>query len=47
MVSALSVPSTGRNRKYMFALAPRFNYADVAGVEEVDEMLRGEPFHAF
>jgi len=37
----------GRNRKYVFALPPRANYADLAGVEEVDEILRHAPLHPF
>lgn len=37
----------GRNRKYVFALPPRANYADLAGVEEVDDILRHGPLHPF
>jgi len=33
----------GRNRKYVFALPPRFNEAEVAGVEEVNQILQHDP----
>jgi len=33
----------GRNRKYVFTLPPRANYPDLAGVEDVDDILRHGP----
>jgi hypothetical protein len=33
----------GRNRKYVFTLPPRANYPDLAGVEEVDDILKHGP----
>lgn len=37
----------GRNSKYVFALPPRYNYADANGIEEVVNIIRGGPLHAF
>lgn len=37
----------GRNAKYVFALPPRFDYADIDGREEVGEILQHHPLHAF
>jgi hypothetical protein len=37
----------GRNAKYVFALPPRYNYADVDGVEEVNEIFQHDPLHPF
>ncbi|MFZ0770009.1 MAG: hypothetical protein WCA49_05805 [Candidatus Sulfotelmatobacter sp.] len=37
----------GRNRKYVFALPPRFNEGDVAGVEEVNQILQHDPLRPF
>jgi hypothetical protein len=38
----------GRNRKYVFALAPRLHEnSDVAGIEDVNEILRHDPLHPF
>jgi len=37
----------GRNRKYAFALPPRFDETDGPGVREVDEILQHEPFHPY
>jgi hypothetical protein len=46
--AATFVPNElGRNRKYVFALPPRSNYADSAGMDEVDEILRHGPLHPF
>lgn len=45
VVSAAPFPpeEIGRNRKYVFALPPRFSYDELDGVEEVLEILRGTP----
>jgi hypothetical protein len=43
----ISPVGLGRNRKYVFALPPRSNYADAAGMEEVDDILRHSPLHPF
>lgn len=37
----------GRNRRYVFALPPRYNYGFLTGWEEVDEMMKHDPLHAF
>jgi len=37
----------GRNSKYVFALPARYNYAFQAGFEEVDNILKTIPLHAF
>lgn len=37
----------GRNRKYVFALAPRSDNNNVAGVDEVNEILRYDPLRPF
>jgi hypothetical protein len=37
----------GRNSRYVFALPPRFNYADVIGVEEVNNIIFNDPLHGF
>jgi hypothetical protein len=37
----------GSNAKYVFALPARFDYADVAGVQEVDEIIQHDPLHPF
>jgi hypothetical protein len=37
----------GRNSKYVFALPPRFDYADIDGRQEVGEILQHHPLHAF
>jgi hypothetical protein len=37
----------GCNAKYVFALPPRFDYADMDGREEVGEILQHYPLHAF
>jgi hypothetical protein len=49
IVSAAPVgPSElGRNSKYVFALPPRFDYADIDGRQEVGEILQHHPLHAF
>jgi hypothetical protein len=48
IVSAAGVgPSEiGRNRKYVFALPPRFADVDVEGVQEVLDIVTGHPLHA-
>ena len=33
----------GRNRTYVFALPPRFDYAFPTGYEEVEEILKSKP----
>ena len=33
----------GRNIKYVFALPPRFNYAFIAGWQEVDDIIQRHP----
>jgi hypothetical protein len=35
----------GRNAKYVFALPPRYNYADAEGIEEVNEIMQSNPLH--
>lgn len=38
----------GHNRRYVFAIPPRYNYAFLEGYEEVDQILRRKDFfHAF
>jgi hypothetical protein len=37
----------GRNRKYVFALPPRYNYADAIGIEEVGEIVSQHPLRSF
>src|SRR5580704_2368846 len=41
--AAIGAGELGRNRKYVFALPPRYSNADVAGVKEVDEIFRHSP----
>lgn len=36
----------GHNRKYVFALPPRYNYADAKGIEEVGRIIRSHSLHA-
>jgi hypothetical protein len=36
-----------RNQKYVFALPPRYNYADVDGIEEVKKIIDSDPLHPF
>lgn len=45
LVSAAPIgPSElGRNRRYVFALPPRFDYAFPTGYEEVEQILRSKP----
>ena len=35
----------GRNRRYVFALPARYNYAFPTGYEEVEQILRSNPLH--
>jgi hypothetical protein len=35
----------GRNRKHVFALPPRFDYAFPTGYEEVEQIVAGKPLH--
>jgi hypothetical protein len=46
-VSASPIPPSelGRNRRYVFALPPRFDYAFPTGYEEVEQILTGKPLH--
>ncbi|HEY6446800.1 MAG TPA: hypothetical protein VIY53_10095 [Acidobacteriaceae bacterium] len=37
----------GRNRKYVFALPPRYNIDEDHGYREVIEILNGHPLHPF
>jgi len=37
----------GRNTRYVFALPARYNFANPAGVEEVEKILEGNPLKAF
>lgn len=36
----------GRNRRYVFALPPRFDYAFPTGYEEVEQIVAGKPLHS-
>lgn len=36
----------GRNRKYVFGLPPRYNYAFPPGYQEVEQILRSKPLDA-
>ena len=36
----------GRNKKYVFALPPRFDYAFPTGYEEVEVILRSKALHS-
>ena len=35
----------GRNRRYVFALPPRYDYAFPTGYEEVEQIMRSHPLH--
>lgn len=37
----------GRNRKYVFALPPRYSYDENHGYEEVIKIMERRPLHAF
>jgi hypothetical protein len=37
----------GRNKRYVFALPPRYENIDLPGVEEVRLIMRGKPLQAF
>jgi hypothetical protein len=37
----------GQNSKYVFGLPPRYNFAFPTGYEEVEEILKHDPLHAF
>jgi hypothetical protein len=37
----------GRNGKYVFALPARYNFSFPEGFEEVEEIIKSKPFHAF
>lgn len=36
----------GRNHKYVLALPARYNFTDLPGLEEVDQIVRGKSLHA-
>ncbi len=36
----------GRNEKYIFALPAHYNFAFPVGYEEVNDIIKGKPFHA-
>jgi hypothetical protein len=48
LVSAAPVgPSEiARNKRYVFALPPRWNYDELSGVDEANQILAGHPLHA-
>ena len=37
----------GRNKKYVFAIPARYNFAYLTGFEEVDQIIKGDNFQAF
>jgi hypothetical protein len=37
----------GRNEKFVFGLPARYNFAYPTGFEEVDQIIQGNPLHAF
>lgn len=37
----------GRNKKYVFAIPARYNFAYLIGFEEVDQIIRGDNFFTF
>ncbi len=47
LVSAAPVPPTelGRNTTYVFALPPRYDYAELPGFQEVEAIVAGNPLH--
>lgn len=49
IVSAAPIPPSelGRNRRYVFALPPRYNFAFPTGYEEVETILQGKPLRGF
>jgi len=46
-VASFGPVELGRNRKYVFALAPRSTNSGVTGVEEVNEILQHDPLRPF
>jgi bla regulator protein blaR1 len=48
-VSAAPFPPSelGRNKRYVFAIPPRYDYAFPDGYLEVEEIMRGNPLKAF
>jgi hypothetical protein len=48
-VSAAPIPpiEIGRNRKYVFALPPRWSVGDELGYEEVIDVIQQNPLHTF
>jgi hypothetical protein len=48
-VSAAPFPpqELGRNKKYVFALPPRYNYDFSTGYEEVDKIMKSKPLRGF
>ena len=49
IVSSAPIPPSelGRNKKYVFALPARYNYALIDGWQEVDEIIQNHSLHAF
>ena len=47
-VSAAPIPpgKLGSNRKYVFLLPPRYNFAFPTGFEEVEKIIHAHPLHA-
>ena len=35
----------GRNRSFVFALPARYNFGELTGVEEVNQIMEGKPLH--
>lgn len=48
-VGAAPIPPSelGRNATYVFALPARYNYAFPIGYQEVDQIIRSKPLHAY
>jgi hypothetical protein len=48
VVSAAPVPpqKLGQNKRYVFALPPRWNFDDLPGVDEANQVVEGKPLHA-
>jgi hypothetical protein len=49
IVSSAPIPPSElrRNKKYVFALPPRYNYALIDGSEEVNKIIQNHPLQAF
>ncbi|UWZ84486.1 hypothetical protein [Occallatibacter riparius] len=48
MVSAAPVPpqKLGQNKRYVFALPPRWNFDELPGMDEANQIVTGRPLHA-